>query len=219
MTGTGAVAPAMAVRERVVGERVVGDHGPGGQVRDLYWQGRTDHCDEAMALIDAGGQALRTTAAFDALLPGGDARWSTLPGERMRVDAAVARATAAVAPVAAAVRFRRGDGARMLLLVARPIPWATRLIHAPAGVATATLIDPAQRLSPVPRLWREAFDLTPSEAALAALLMEGHSVESAAAARDCSPATVRVHLRHVFAKTGVSRQSDLVALLARLGRG
>ncbi len=195
------------------------DHG-----HDLYWQGHADHGGEAVALLGEDGAVLRTTPAFDAVLGGGAAMavataggWTTLPGERGRVAAALARATARIAPQAAAVRFHRG--ATTLLLIARPIPWPTRLLHAPAGVAIATLIDPTHRPAPAPQLWREAFDLTPSEAQLAALLMAGHSLESAAAARDCRPATLRVHLRHVFAKTGVSRQSDLVALLGRIGRG
>lgn len=186
------------------------------QAHDLYWQGHADQGAEAVALLGEDGRVLRATAAFDALLPGD--RWSALPGERARIAAAIARATARTAPQPAAVRFCRGSGAA-LILIARPIPWPTRLLHAPAGVAIATLVDPTHRPAPATPLWREAFDLTPAEAELAALLMGGHSLESAAAARDCRPATLRVHLRHVFAKTGVSRQSDLVALLARMGRG
>lgn len=194
----------------VAGEAV--DHGDA-----LYWQGHADHRGEATALLGTDAAVLRTTPAFDALL-GGEAPaggWSTEPGECARIAAALARATARSAPQAAAVRFHRGMAT--LIVIARPIPWPTRLLHAPAGVAIATLIDPAHRPPPAPLLWREAFDLTPAEAGLAALLMTGHSLESAAAARDCRPATLRVHLRHVFAKTGVSRQSDLVALLARMG--
>ncbi|MEH3160181.1 MAG: LuxR C-terminal-related transcriptional regulator [Sphingomonas taxi] len=208
MTGT-----CTAVTVPVGRDRVAPDQG-----RDPYWQGHCDHCDEATALIDADGQVLRATPAFEALLAGTGPCWSALPREQRRIDAALARATTGIAPTAAAVRFHRAGGRGVLVLVVRPIRWATRVIHAPPGVAIATLIDPAQRPAPSTQLWREAFDLTPSEAELAALLMAGHSVESAAAARDCSPSTLRVHLRHVFAKTGVSRQSDLVALLARIGR-
>lgn len=187
------------------------------QAHDLYWQGHADQGAEAVALLGEDGRVLRATPAFDGLMVEGG--WTALPGERARIAAALARATARVAPQAAAVRFRRDGSGAVLILVARPIPWPTRLLHAPAGLAIATLVDPTHRPAPATPLWREAFDLTPAEAELAALLMGGHSLESAAAARDCRPATLRVHLRHVFAKTGVSRQSDLVALLARMGRG
>lgn len=200
----------------------VADHGSGDPGRDLYWQGRVDQGDEASALIDAAGRVSRTTPAFDALLVGGPdgvARWTLLPCEQARIDAVLARATARIAPEAAALRFCTAPDRTPLILVARPIPWAMRLLQATQGAAVVTLIDPAERPAPAPQLWREAFDLTRSEAALAALLMAGHSLESAAAARDCRPTTLRVHLRHIFAKTGVSRQADLVGLLARMGRG
>ena len=200
----------------------VADQGSGDPGRDLYWQGRVDQADEAGALIDVHGRILRTTPACDALLViGGDgvARWTLLPCEQARIDAVLARATARIAPEAAALRYHVAPGRTPLLLVARPVPWGMRLLHATPGAAAVTLIDPAERPTPATQLWREAFDLTPSEVALAALLMAGHSLESAAAARDCRQTTLRVHLRHIFAKTGVSRQADLVSLLSRIGRG
>lgn len=199
----------------------VADHGSGDPGRDLYWQGRVDQADEAAALIDTSGRILRTTAAFDALLIAGDgmARWTLLPCEQARIDAALARATARIAPEAASLRYHPAADRAPLILIARPVPWAMRLLHATPGAAVVTLIDPAERPAPATQLWRDAFDLTPSEVALAALLMAGHSLESAAAARDCRQTTLRVHLRHIFAKTGVSRQADLVSLLARMGRG
>ncbi|PXA93106.1 hypothetical protein DMC47_22690 [Nostoc sp. 3335mG] len=194
--------------------------GDGG--RDLYWQGRVDQGEEASALIDAAGRLLRSTPALDALLIVGEdgaARWTLLAREQARIDAVLGRATARIAPQQAALRYCPTVGRTPLILIARPIPWAMRLSQATSGAAVVTLIDPADRPAPTSQLWREAFDLTTAEAALAELLMAGHSVESAAAARNCRPTTLRVHLRHIFAKTGVSRQSDLVGLLARMGRG
>ena len=188
----------------------VADHGSGDPGRDLYWQGRVDQADEAAALIDTSGRILRTTPALDALLIAGDgvARWTLLPCEQARIS-----------PEAASLRYHPAADRAPLILIARPVPWAMRLLHATPGAAVVTLIDPAERPAPATQLWRDAFDLTPSEVALAALLMAGHSLESAAAARDCRQTTLRVHLRHIFAKTGVSRQADLVSLLARMGRG
>ncbi|MBD8676861.1 helix-turn-helix transcriptional regulator [Sphingomonas sp. CFBP 13720] len=199
----------------------VADHGSRDPGRDLYWQGCVDHADEAAALIDAGGRILRTTASCDALLvTGGDgvARWTLLPWEQARVDTVLARATSEIAPKAAALRYRAAPDRALLILIARPVLSAMRLLHATPGAAVVRLIDPLERPVAAPELWREAFDLTRSEVALAALLMAGHSLESAAAARECCQTTLRVHLRHIFVKTGVSRQADLVSLLARFGR-
>lgn len=195
----------------------------------LYWQGYVDSAMEAAALVDAAGRIVCTTAAFDRIAGDGDgvriagviphARlYSATAGEQMRLDAALARAIARTAPLPSATRYSRLSGRSPLIVIVRPIPWATRLLQGSDGAAVLSLVDPNDRPAPAPALWREAFNLTPCEAALAALLMAGHSVESAAATRNCRPATLRVHLRGIFAKTDVSRQSDLIALLARIGR-
>ena len=55
--------------------------------------------------------------------------------------------------------------------------------------------------------------LTRAEARLAALLAKGSSLEEAAATLSVSIGTVRSHLKAIFAKTGTSRQAELVALL------
>lgn len=60
------------------------------------------------------------------------------------------------------------------------------------------------------------FDFTPAEARVAIALGEGASVDDAARRLGVSRETVRTHLRAIFSKTGVSRQSALVRLLAGL---
>jgi len=55
--------------------------------------------------------------------------------------------------------------------------------------------------------------LTPTERRLVARLALGASVERAAAGLGVRPQTARTHLKHVFAKLGVQRQSELVAWL------
>lgn len=60
------------------------------------------------------------------------------------------------------------------------------------------------------------FDFTPAEARVAIALGEGASIDAAAQRLGVSRETVRTHLRAIFAKTGVSKQSALVRLLAGL---
>jgi DNA-binding CsgD family transcriptional regulator len=66
-------------------------------------------------------------------------------------------------------------------------------------------------------LLRLLFDLTPAEAMLARALIEGKTVAEFAKLRGLSDATVRSQVRSVFAKTGVTRQVELVRLLSGLG--
>ena len=55
--------------------------------------------------------------------------------------------------------------------------------------------------------------ITRAEARLASMLADGMSMEEAAEALLVSIQTVRSQLKSVFAKTGVTRQAELVALL------
>jgi DNA-binding CsgD family transcriptional regulator len=66
-------------------------------------------------------------------------------------------------------------------------------------------------------LIRAMFDLTPAEARVARAVAHGLSPAEIAAQHTASPATVRTQLKHVFAKTGVTRQTELAVLLASLG--
>ncbi|MGH1569520.1 hypothetical protein ACRAWG_01170 [Methylobacterium sp. P31] len=63
---------------------------------------------------------------------------------------------------------------------------------------------------------RDAFKLTLGEARLAALVGAGAAPADAAAALGIADATARTVLKRVFEKIGVSRQSELAALLGKL---
>jgi DNA-binding CsgD family transcriptional regulator len=73
-------------------------------------------------------------------------------------------------------------------------------------------------ISPAARL-RQVFGLTPAEALLAERLLEGGDLRSVADSIGTSRETVRSQLKSIFAKTDTHRQSELVALIARLAPG
>lgn len=60
----------------------------------------------------------------------------------------------------------------------------------------------------------DLFGLTRTEAAVAAALGRGRSLEEIAAGMGIGLGTVRSHLKHILAKTGTHRQAEAVALLA-----
>lgn len=74
------------------------------------------------------------------------------------------------------------------------------------------LTDPANTHPANARLLAAALDLTPSEARVVQGLIEGGSIESAATLAGVTVATARSYLKSVFAKTGVSKQAELVRL-------
>lgn len=62
-------------------------------------------------------------------------------------------------------------------------------------------------------LVRQIFDLTPAEAAVARRLTDGLSLEETAQSLDISRNTARAHLRSIFSKSGITRQTELVRLV------
>ncbi|MEB3022400.1 helix-turn-helix transcriptional regulator [[Mycobacterium] crassicus] len=78
------------------------------------------------------------------------------------------------------------------------------------------IVDPDQQPEPPATLLRRLYGLTKSEAQVALLVMRGEGLRPIAEELSVSLTTVRTHLRHVFDKTGVHRQAELVRLLAML---
>jgi DNA-binding CsgD family transcriptional regulator len=66
-----------------------------------------------------------------------------------------------------------------------------------------------------PELIAKAFRLTPMELRVMLAVVEAGSVPATAEALGLSDNTVKSHLKRLYVKTGVSRQTDLVKLMAR----
>jgi DNA-binding CsgD family transcriptional regulator len=65
-----------------------------------------------------------------------------------------------------------------------------------------------------PEVIARAFNLTPSELRVLLGIVEVGGVSETAVALGVAETTVKTHLHHLFAKTGASRQADLVKLVA-----
>lgn len=90
---------------------------------------------------------------------------------------------------------------------------ATRLKW-PDAVALL-MIDEPEALSPERRLAQVAvqFRLSPTELKLTQALMQGDTLARFAEHQSIAISTMRTHLRHIFEKTGVRRQGDLIRLV------
>ncbi|QUS38910.1 helix-turn-helix transcriptional regulator [Tardiphaga alba] len=85
-----------------------------------------------------------------------------------------------------------------------------------AGAVSIVFLTPVtEQRSPGPELLQALFDLTPAEARIASLVIDGKSVDSISKIQSVSLNTVRTQLKSVFVKTGVDRQVDLVRLLGQ----
>ena len=82
-------------------------------------------------------------------------------------------------------------------------------------VAAVITKDYQQRGSVLTPDLATAFHLTPGEARMARLIADGLGLRDAATSLGVTRNTARTHMKRVYAKTGVHRQTDLVRLLSR----
>lgn len=136
---------------------------------------------------------------------------SPIPGMCARLAAATHGArTGRVTYVAV-----RDHGGRPVILTFTPVG-AGSIEAASSAARIMVTARQAEVAAPDHAVLSEAFGLTQRETALCAALMTGQTLQEFADASAISVGTARVHLRNVFAKTGVSRQAELVATLASI---
>lgn len=82
------------------------------------------------------------------------------------------------------------------------------------GAAAVFLSDPERHAFTSTEHLQTLYKLSPTEARVAWLIARSASIGGAAKALGLAPETVRTHLKHIYAKTGVNRQSALAHLLA-----
>jgi DNA-binding CsgD family transcriptional regulator len=120
-----------------------------------------------------------------------------------------------------ALTLTRPSGKRPLSVLAAPLPpHSVMLGMEPPGVAVF-VTDPDKKPPAGAPILRATFGLTRAEAELVLTLLEGASVQEAAARLGLATDTVRKRLKVVFQKTNTHRQSELMrlVLLTTLPRG
>jgi DNA-binding CsgD family transcriptional regulator len=114
----------------------------------------------------------------------------------------------------------RPSGRRPLMVLVSPI---SKRRTCPPGAELGTVMvivtDPEQTEVPDEHLIRTFLGLTPAEAKLARLLVEGVTLDEAAARLNLRVETVRTRTKSIFEKTDTHRQADLVRLILNGTRG
>ncbi len=192
-------------------------------LQESFWDGWLIGREHEIAfLLDERGRVIRLTDAAARTVSrkdGVDVVQGWLKPLRsedaVRFEAVIARTIEWTAPRAGAMRVSRANEKPPFVLASYPLPRNVRAIAPAAAAALVVMVDPAAAPVVDQALWRQVFALTAREAEFAAQLLHGHSIESAACVMAISPATAKVHLRNLFGKLGVSRQSDLIRTLSR----
>jgi DNA-binding CsgD family transcriptional regulator len=122
---------------------------------------------------------------------------------------------AACAQTSAAIQLRDRDANPVLSAVIVPLATAAAgASSAPKILLAMNELFPART---IPSVWlSQLFGLTPAESSVTNWLVSGRTIDEYAQDRGVSLATVRSQIKAVLAKTGMSRQVQLVAALARL---
>jgi DNA-binding CsgD family transcriptional regulator len=193
--------------------------------RDVY-AGAVSQLSVASIILDEQGRLLTTNAVGRALLDQGegislrDGRLH-IEGRDINKELQLALATIIKAQqrgetsVVRALRVPRPAGRSDLGLVIRPVP-ASQWSEGQSSPSAAVFIsDPDLHESTSRQILGELFALTPAEANLATLLARGLSLAQVSSTQSISQHTARAQLKSIFAKTGVSRQAELVRLVLK----
>lgn len=111
------------------------------------------------------------------------------------------------------VSVGRASGQRDLGLIIHRLPATTKSDSGNQPAAVIFIRDPENNREPERTMLRRLFDLTPAEAELARNLATGLSLDEAALALNISRNTARAHLRTVFSKSGITRQTELMRVV------
>ncbi len=189
----------------------------------------------ATVLIDENGQILEENVFAKEILESGDGLKivggrleASYPSDnrelrRLIKEAFERKSAEAEGKVPEAMSVTRPSGEVSLGVVVESIPstaWAEGKGQPAAVVYIRDAVGKSQASNEVAK---KLFGLTPAETALSIQLSNGLSLEEAAEALNIRRNTARAHLRAIFSKTGVRRQTELVRIIlnsvAPLGQG
>ena len=191
--------------------------------RELY-AGAVDRLHIGMVILDETGVIIKTTISAQSVLKEADGI-SLVNGAiklayeqenrklQRLVQEALAKAKKHKPSIAEALAVTRPSGRSRLGLVVRAIPHNTWSEGKCRPTVAVMIRDPERKAEASHEVLRNLYEFTPSEAALALRLANGLTLEEASAALDIRKNTARAHLRSIFSKTGVTRQTMLVRLI------
>src|SRR6266545_110321 len=178
----------------------------------------------AVLLTDARGAILHANAAAEGMLGNGGSvqgtggvLQATDPSAAAELSAAIklaGRDGADIGKTGLAIRLT-GLGAPPVSAHVLPLTGGDRRPRLQPSAVAAVFISAPPDEQDGAAATAAAFDLTPAETRVLASLLAGRTLAETAHALGVAPSTAKTHLDHIFSKTGVTRQADLI----RLGTG
>ena len=181
----------------------------GACVVQLGWNGQ---------IVEANDRAVELLRKNDGLSDRGGALSAAKPKDNVALQALLARALPCFGDlgVSGSMTVRRPSLRPRLVLHVKPVANRERNHRSRNVAALVLIVDPVERARIDPRVVAAAFALSPAETQVAVLLAEGQTTRQIAATTGRGYSTVRTHLKHIFAKLGVSRQFEVAQLVLTL---
>lgn len=173
--------------------------------------------DEHRNRLGANRHAEEILVAGDGLTARGNTLRAQLADETARLDrllsTALDRTNQRGSSAGGTLSITRPSGAHPLSVLVVPLHTKAEALSERGPIAAIFVTDPEIPLDSNEQHLRELYRLTAGEARLASCLLQGKSVEEAAAAMGITVNTARAYLKRIYNKTGVRRQPELVRLL------
>ena len=174
--------------------------------------------DERGRIVAANDRARDLLRTGDGLFDEGGFLYARAPADNANLQMLLARALPPFGAQGAggSTMVGRSSALPPLVLHINPMGRQETDFHLWPVAALVLVVDPASHTRIDPAVAAVALGLTGMESRVAVLLAEGMSVREVAAATGRGESTIRSHVKHMFAKHGLSRQADLVRLVLSL---
>ena len=180
------------------------------------------HLDRRGRVLAANDRARRILRNGDGLTDRGGMLGARAPADQVRLERMVADALpgSGRAAVSGSLRLRRSPVLPPFVVHVKPVRVPQPDYGARHVAALVLVVEPGRQHHLDPERVATTLELTPAEAQVAVWLTEGKSVRDIAEATGQSQGAIYWHLKQIYRKQSLSRQTDLVRLvlsLAELG--
>ena len=177
-------------------------------------------CDSTGQLLGANPLALRILSVGDGLSRNSDGGLEVTRGPKGRLAEAVQRAAGGVSPGDkspgdAYLAVKRGLGKRPFTVLVHRVSAVLKSEPESRAVALLLVLNPLVSAQTVDGDLQQVYGLTAREASVARMLMDGHALRDCCDRLGITRSTACTHLRRMFKKTRVHRQSEMVSVLLK----
>ena len=174
--------------------------------------------DRRGRIMEANDRAKGILVEQDGLRDGGGVLTSGHSGENEELQRLLAQALPrrGVHGVGGSMRITRRKVRTPLVLEIHPVRSMGVDCRAGQVGALVLVVDPARRLRVDPGLVGKLLGLTPTESRMAVASAAGQTVPGIADSMGCAESTVKTHLKRVYRKLGIRKQTELVQRIMSL---